>query len=242
MAGNALAALEITKTTSTSSPAAEGAPITYILNVTNTDATADLDNVIINDVPANLNNVSFSVTSTTLPPPSHRPGPGANQYTFDTLPAGETFTLNASTNVNAADTCPVIENSASVSEASGTFTASATAPDIEYDFELTSGASSNVISHLATSFCEFCTTGEVHITITNPTTAVMNDIVLREDLQALGLTYINGSTTSSIGGASNPAILGTVLIWDKTKIGALASLAAGDSIEIGFRVSTYTEA
>ena len=226
MAGNALADLEITKTIDPiiSTPAADGDVIRYNLSVTNTGA-GPLANVIINDVPNNLNNVNFTVTSAS--PPSNSPGPGANQYTFDTLPAGETVTLNANTNVNAVDACPVIENSASVSEASGTFTDSATAPDIEYDFELTSGATSNVIRHvIGSSFCEFCTTGEVHITITNPTTAAMNNIVLQEDLQALGLTYINGSTTSSIGGASNPAILWyCVDLGLQHEIGALASLA-----------------
>ncbi len=100
---------------------------------------------------------------------------------------------------------------------------------------------SNVISHVAaTSYCEFCSTGQVHISITNPTTAAMNNIILKEDLQSLGLVY-GGATTSPIG-ASGPAISGTELTWTSTEIGELASLAAGDSIDIIFTVSTYTEA
>ena len=239
--GNAVADLQITKTIDpiTPTPAAETDLVRYNLSVTNT-GPGSLSNVVIEDIPVNLNTVNFSVTSPS--PPSNSSGPGTNHYTFSSLAAGETVTLNVTSNVSAAETCPIIRNSANVTEGGNTFSDSATAPNIEYDFELTSGGSSNVISHVsASSYCEFCSTGEVHITITNPTTAAMNNIILKEDLQSLGLVYA-GTTTSSVGGASNPIIIGTELTWTTAEIGALATLAAGDSIEITFTVSTYTEA
>ncbi|MCG6939587.1 MAG: DUF11 domain-containing protein [Gammaproteobacteria bacterium] len=239
---NALADLQITKTVDpiSPSPAAENDVVRYNLSVTNT-GPGNLSNVIIDDVPDNLNNLNYTVTSPGPPPGSA--GPGANQYRFFNLPAGETVTLDLDATVNAVDACPLINNTASVSEGSGTFNDSATAASIEYDFELTSGPGSNVITHVAgTSYCEFCDTGEIHIRITNPTTAAFQNITLAEDLQSLGLTYISGSTTSTIGGAADPSISGTQLTWTSAQIPALASLAAGNTLEISFRVSTYTEA
>ncbi len=155
-----------------------------------------------------------------------------------------TFDVDAT--VNAADTCPVIDNSVSVTENSGTFSDSDAAPSIEYDFEFTSGTTSNVIRHLNTSFCEFCDTGEISISITNPTTTPLTNIVLRENLQALGLTYVNNSTRIGIGTGGpltgNPSILGTILTWDSGDILQLASLAAGATLNITFEVSTFDEA
>ena len=209
--GNAVADLQITKTIDpiTTVPAADGDAVRYNLTVTNT-GPGNLNNVIITDTPSNLNNVTYTVTSGPIPGPDG-PGPGANQYRINNFSAGQTVTFDVDTTVNAADTCPVINNSASVTENSGTFSDSDAAPSIEYDFEFTSGTSSNVISHLTTSFCELCDTGVVNIRITNPTTTALQNIVLQEDLQSLGLSYINGSTTSSIGGAGNPNVAGSVL-------------------------------
>ena len=249
LTGNALADLTITKTIDpiTSTPAVNGGFVSYDLVVTNT-GVASVSNVVIEDFPVNMNAVNFNVTGT--PSSSHSAGPGTNQYTFNNLAAGETVTLDVNTNVNAVAVCPIINNSATVT--GGAFSNTASAPPIEYDFEFTSGSSSNVISHItASSYCEFCNTGEVRIRITNPlispTTAAMTNIVLQEDLQALGLTYIGGSTTFSVNGAAfvagtDPAIIGTNLTWDSIQIGALANLVAGDFIEVNFRVSTYTEA
>jgi len=237
-AGNALADLQITKTIDGSpSPAAENAVVRYNLSVTNT-GPGNLNNVIIDDVPANLSLLNFTVTSANPPPNSS--GPGANQYQFNNLAAGEIVTLNLDATVTAAEACPIIENTASVS--SGGFLDSATAPDIEYNFQLTSGSSSNVISHVVTSsFCELCTTGEVHIRITNPTTTTLQNITVVENLQALGLSYIAGSTTLNGVPISDPAItgIGTILTWVPSQIGNLGALGVHN---IRFRVSTYSEA
>ena len=239
--GNAVADLQVTKTIDpiSSSPAAENDPVRYNLSVTNT-GPGDLNQVIITDTPNNLSTVTYTPTSAI--PGGDGSGPGVNQYRINTLTAGQVVTFNVDATVNAADTCPVINNSASVTENSGTFTDNDAAPSIEYDFGFTSGTTSNVISHLTTSFCEFCDTGVVNIRITNPTTTALQNIVLREDLQALGLSYINNSTTSSIGGAGNPSIAGSVLTWDSGDIPALASLAAGATLDISFEVSTFDEA
>ena len=241
-AGNTYAALQITKTIApaTVQPAADNDFIFYSIDVTNTGPGA-LNNVVIDDVlGTDLNNLVFL-----NPPPLGGSQTGPAQFTIPNMAAGQSGTLNIRTRVNATRACPIVENDVSVSEGSGIFTDSDAAPDIEYDFQFTSGTASNVISHVtATSFCEFCDIGEVHITITNPTTAPMQNITLVENLQSLGLTYINGSTTSSIGGAANPTITGggTILTWDSGDIGALANLAAGNTIEITFSVSTYNEA
>ena len=239
--GSALADLQVTKSIApaTVQPAPEGSFIFYNIDVTNT-GPGDLTNVVIDDgLGIDLNNLIFQNA------PLGGSQTGAAQFTIPSMIAGQSATLNIRATVNGTNDCPVIQNSASVSEDSATFNGSDAAPSIEYDFEFTSGLGSNVISHVtATSFCEFCDTGEVHITITNPTTAAMTNITLVENLQLLGLTFINGSTTSTIGGAANPVISGggTILTWTSAEIGALASLAAGATIEIAFRVSTYTEA
>jgi len=240
--GNADAALVINKTIDpvTAVPSAQGDAVRYNLTVTNT-GPGNLNNVIITDTPSNLSGINYTVTSGPIPGPDG-PGPGANQYRINNFTAGQTVTFDVDATVNAADACPVINNSASVTENSGTFTDNDAAPSIEYDFEFTSGTSSNVISHLSTSFCEFCDTGVVTIRITNPTTTPLTNIVLREDLQALGLSYINNSTTSSIGGAGNPGVAGSVLTWNSGDIPALASLAAGATLDISFEVSTFDEA
>jgi len=240
-AGNVLADLAVTKSIApaTVQPAPEGSFIFYDIDVTNT-GPGTLTNVVIDDgLGIDLNNLIFQ----NAPLGGSQTGPA--QFTIPSMNAGQSTTLNVRATVNATNVCPVIQNSASVSEDSATFSDSDAAPGIEYDFQFTSGLGSNVISHVtATSFCEFCDTGEVYITITNPTTAPMTNITLVENLQTLGLTFINGSTTSSIGGAANPTISGggTILTWTSAEIGALASLAAGATVEIAFDVSTYTEA
>ncbi len=242
LSGNAVAALVINKTIPAPPvTAAEGDAIQYNLSVTNTGPGV-LNNVIITDSPSNLSGLNFTVTSPS--PPPNNSGPGVNQYRFNNLADGETVTLDLDATVTASDTCPVINNSASVTgtENSSNFTANDAALSIEYDFGFTSGTTSNVISHLTTSFCEFCDTGVVNIRITNPTTTALQNIVLREDLQALGLSYINNSTTSSIGGAGNPSIAGSVLTWGSGDIPALGSLAAGATLDISFEVSTFDEA
>ncbi|PCI07751.1 MAG: hypothetical protein COB77_03880, partial [Gammaproteobacteria bacterium] len=241
-AGNVLADLVITKTIdgTTTIPAAENDVVRYNISVTNTGiGPGNLNNVIINDTPANLTALNFTQTSGS--PSGNQIG---NQFRLSNLANGATVTLNLDATVNSAGGCPVVQNSVSVSENSGTFSDNAVAPDIEYDFQFTYGAASNVISHVNTSFCELCATGVVRIAITNPTTAVMTNIVLEEDLQSLGLIYINNSTTLNglPTGNPQPPSNGSILRWGQGEIGALANLAAGATIEIAFDVSTYTEA
>ena len=223
--GNALADLQITKTVDpvSPSPAAENAVVRYNLSVTNT-GPGNLTNVIIDDVPVNLNNLQFTVTSASPPPNSS--GPGTNQYSFNNLAAGETVTLDLDATVNAADACPIINNTASVSEDSVTFTDSAAAASIEYDFGFTSGQFSNVISHAATSYCEFCGDGTISVTVQNPTGASLTNVSLLENLQASGLVYIAGTTTVNAIPAADPGIAGTsneLLTWNLPDLGASAS-------------------
>ena len=234
--GNVLADLQITKTIDpiTPSPAAESDFIRYNLSVTNTGPGV-LTNVIIQDLPDNLNNLNFTVTSPS-PPPN---GPlGGSRYRFNTLAAGETVTLNLDATVNTApNTCPVISNTANVSENTGTFTDSAVAPNIEYDFQFTSGLPTSVVTHNAlTSFCELCGDGVVSITVQNPTGAPLTNITIVEDLQASGLEYINNSTTVTSGSTANPTINGTQLTWTSAQLSALANLAGSNSFVITFGV------
>jgi len=235
--GNALADLAITKTidAATTQPAAENAFIFYNIEVTNT-GPGSLSDVVIDDVPG----VDLDSSVVFLNAPLGGSETGTNQYTIPNMAAGQSAILNIRATVNGTRTCPIIENSANVREDSATFSANAAAPDIEYDFQLTSGPTSNVISHLATSFCEFCDTGEVHIRITNPTTATLENITLVENLQALGLSYIADSTTLNGLSITDPAITGggAILTWVSTQI---SDLAAGNTHDIRFRVSTYGE-
>ena len=110
--GNADAALVISKTidTFTTVPAAQGDPVRYNLTVTNTGG--NLNQVIITDTPSNLSAVTYTPTSAISG--GHGPGPGVNQYRINNFAAGETVTFDVDATVNAADTCPVINNSASV--------------------------------------------------------------------------------------------------------------------------------
>ena len=243
--GNVLADLQIIKTVDpiSSSPAAENDTVRYNLSVTNI-GLGNLTNVVIDDVPTDNNLSLLNYTVTSGSPPANFDGPGLNEYTFVNLAAGQTVTLNLDATVNAGEVCPLIENTANVSANTG-LPDSATAPPIEYDFGFTSGLTSNVIRHVtATSFCELCDTGEVHIRITNPTSADLKNITLVENLQSLGLTYVNNSTTLNGFSTGNPVAPGggPILTWTSAQIGALASLAAGSTIEIAFRVSTYSEA
>ena len=148
LSGNAQAALVITKVVDpiSPSPAAENAVVRYNLSITNT-GPGNLSNVIVDDVPSNLNNLNFTNTSGNPGTPL-----SGDRYRFNNLAAGDIGTLDLDATVNASDACPVINNTASVS--SGGFSDSDSASPIEYDFGFTSGVGSNVISHVtATSFC-----------------------------------------------------------------------------------------
>ena len=137
LSGNAVAALVINKTIPAPPvTAAEGDAIQYNLSVTNTGPGV-LNNVIITDSPSNLSGLNFTVTSPS--PPPNNSGPGVNQYRFNNLADGETVTLDLDATVTASDTCPVINNSASVTgtENSSNFTANDAALSIEYDFGFT---------------------------------------------------------------------------------------------------------
>jgi len=237
--GNAFADLLITKTIDPVSPqpVRENDAVRYNISVTNTGA--DLGRVTITDIPGNLNNLNFTVTSANPPSGSQRRG---NRYRFDNLQAGETVTLDldATVDTSSAGACPVINNTARVD--SGSFTDSASAPGIEYDFNFTSGLSTSVVSHNAfTSFCEFCGDGEVRLIVQNPENTALQDITIVEDLLASGLTYIPGSTTTTSGTANDPDINGTKLTWTKAELSALASLAGSASFEIRFGVRRLDE-
>ena len=159
---------------------------------------------------SDLNNLTFNVPD---PPPGAN-GPGADDYTFEYLEAGETVNLTVDATVTPlpASACPVLENSANLSERTGVSTASVGPVAVQFDFQFTSGPFSNVISHDATSYCEFCGVGTISITVQNSTSATFTNISLSEDLQASGLIY-DGNTTVNGFPAAGPGIIGTVLTW-----------------------------
>ncbi|NNJ51528.1 MAG: DUF11 domain-containing protein, partial [Gammaproteobacteria bacterium] len=229
--------LSITKSTPVTS-AITGDVISYNLTVTST-GSGGLFDVRLNDVlSSDLNNLTFNVPT---PPPGAN-GPGANDYTFEYLAAGEVVNLTVDATVNPVLSCPVLQNSTSLSERTGVATANVGPVSVPYDFQLTSGPLSNVISHAATSYCEFCGDGVVSLTIQNPTTAPMTNITIVEDLQLSGLEYINGSTTANAAAAGNPGVIGSQLTWTQAQIPQLANLAAGASVVITFGVrSTVAE-
>jgi uncharacterized repeat protein (TIGR01451 family)/fimbrial isopeptide formation D2 family protein len=232
--------LSITKSTPVTS-AITGDVISYNLTVTST-GTGGLFDVRLNDVlSSDLDNLNFNVPT---PPPGAN-GPGANDYTFEYLAAGEVVNLTVDATVNPVLSCPVLQNSASLSERTGVATTNVGPVSVQYDFQLTSGPLSNVISHAATSYCEFCGDGVVSLTIQNPTTAPMTNITIVEDLQLSGLEYINNSTainTVPAGASGNPGIVGSQLTWTSAQVPQLANLAAGANVVITFGVrSTVAE-
>ena len=71
----------------------------------------------------------------------------------------------------------------------------------------------DLIDHdLSVSFCELCTTGTVRIAIDNPFDAGddldFSELVVVEDLQASGLTYVPNSTTFSGANITVPGVMG----------------------------------
>ena len=211
-------ALSITKSTPVTS-AITGQVISYNITVSST-GSGGLFDVQLNDVlSSDLNNLTFNVPD---PPPGAN-GPGADDYTFEYLEAGETVNLTVDATVTPlpASDCPVLENSASLSERTGVSIASVGPVAVQFDFQFTSGPFSNVISHDATSYCEFCGEGVVSITVQNPTGAPLTSITLREDLLASGLEYSGSGTVN--GAASAPGIVGNVLTWNLPNLAALGS-------------------
>lgn len=90
----------------------------------------------------------------------------------------------------------------------------------------------DLIDHdLSVSFCELCSTGTVRIEIENPFDAGDDldfaDVVVAEDLQASGLTYVPNSTTFSTDNVATPAVVqpavsgpnGRILTWDLSSSG-----------------------
>ena len=229
--------LGITKSTPVVS-AITGDVISYNITVSST-GSGGLFDVQLNDVlSSDLNGLTFNVPD---PPPGAN-GPGADDYTFEYLAAGEVVNLTVDATVTPANTCPVLQNSANLSERTGTATDAVGPVSVQYDFQFTSGLPTSVVTHNATSFCEFCGDGTVSLTVQNPTGAPLTNITIVEDLQASGLEYINNSTTVTSGSAANPAIAGSQLTWTSAQLSALANLAGGSSFVITFGVrSTVAE-
>ncbi|MBW2710241.1 MAG: DUF11 domain-containing protein, partial [Deltaproteobacteria bacterium] len=224
-------ALSIIKSTPITS-AITGQVISYNITVSSNGAGGLFD-VQLNDVlSSDLNNLTFNVPD---PPPGAN-GPGADDYTFEYLAAGESVILTVDATVAPVLACPILNNSANLSERTGAASANVGPVNVQYDFQFTSGSLSNVISHAATSYCEFCGDGVVSITVQNPTGAPLTNISLLEDLQASGLVYISGTTTINALPAVDPSIAGPVnelLTWN------LPDLPAGNHvITFGVRSST----
>ncbi len=231
-------ALSVTKSTPTIS-AITGDVISYNITVTST-GSGGLFDVQLNDVlSADLNGLTFNVPD---PPPGAN-GPGADDYTFEYLAAGEVVNLTVDATVTPASTCPVLNNTANLSERRGVATDSAGPVNVQYDFQFTSGLPTSVVTHSAVaSYCEFCGDGIISLTVQNPTGAALTNITILEDLQASGLEYINNSTAVTSGSATNPTIIGSQLTWTSAQLSALASLAGSDSFVITFSVrSTVAE-
>jgi len=230
-------ALSITKTTAATS-ATSGAVITYNVTVSST-GSGGLFDVRLNDVlSADLNGLTFTVPD----PPPGATGPGPDDYTFEYLAAGEVVNLTVDATVTPVLACPILDNSANLSERTGVSTDTVGPVNVQFDFQFTSGLPGSVVVHNAVaSFCEFCGDGTVTLTVQNPTTAPLTNITIVENLQASGLTYITGSTTTTLGTANNPAIFGTELTWTSADLSALGSLAAGASFDITFGVRRLDE-
>ncbi|MCP3671624.1 MAG: hypothetical protein GY814_14580, partial [Gammaproteobacteria bacterium] len=226
-------ALSVSKTTATVTAVATDV-ITYDVTVTSTGAGGLFD-VQLNDVlSADLNGLTFNVP---IPPPGSVLG---NNYTFEYLAAGEVVNLTIDATVTPVSVCPVLENTANLSERRAIATDTAGPVAVQFDFQFTSGPLSNAISHAATSYCEFCGDGVVSITVQNPTNAQLTNISLLEDLQGSGLEYIPGTTTINAVPAANPGIAGLsneLLTWN------LPDLAGSGNHVISFGVrSTNAEA
>ena len=107
-------------------------------------------------------------------------------------------------------------------------------------------ASFSVISHLNTSYCELCGTGEVRIVLTNPDSQALTSLTVTEDLTGSGLEYVPGMTSingSPASPANDPSYSnpGQVLSWSATQLPDLAGApGAGSSYEIVFQVRATT--
>ncbi len=210
--------LSITKTTLATS-AASGAGITYNVAVTST-GSGGLFDVRLNDVlSSDLNGLTFTVPN----PPPGATGPGPDDYTFEYLAAGEVVNLTVDATVTPTLACPILNNSANLSERRAVATDSAGPVNVQFDFQFTSGAFSNVITHAASSYCEFCGDGVVSITVQNPSSASLTNITLVEDLLASGLVYVPGTTTINAVAAADPAVAGTQLTWNLADLAGLSN-------------------
>ncbi|VAW55291.1 hypothetical protein MNBD_GAMMA06-1054, partial [hydrothermal vent metagenome] len=220
--------LNITKTTATAI-AVNGDVITYNVVVSSTGAGGLFD-VRLNDLlSADLNGLNFTVPN----PPPGATGPGANDYTFEYLAAGEVVNLTVDATVATVNTCPVLQNNASLSERTGNATDNVGPVTTQFDFQFNSGPASNILSHAASSFCEFCGDGTVTLTVQNPTNAPLTNISLLENLQISGLIYVPGSTTINGVPAANPGVAGggnQLLTW------TLPNLAGGSNHVVTFDV------
>lgn len=101
------------------------------------------------------------------------------------------------------------------------------------------------INHLSSSYCELCGNGEITLAVINQDTVEVSNIIVVEDLQATGLTYVPGSTTVSIdGGAFRPiadvapsagnegfgVTAGTTITWDFTRLAAEPEFNGNNSL------------
>ncbi|NOQ88386.1 MAG: hypothetical protein GQ550_05625, partial [Gammaproteobacteria bacterium] len=220
--------LVVTKTTVTTS-AVTNDVITYNVSVSSI-GTGGLFDVQLSDVlSADLNGLTFNI----LPPPPGSAGPGANDYTFEYLAASETVNLTVEATVTPVNVCPVLDNNANLSERRGIAIASVGPVNVPFDFQFISGTTSNVLSHAATSYCEFCGDGIITLTVQNPTNAPLTNISLLEDLQASGLIYIAGTTTFNAVAVADPTITGgsnEELTW------SLPDIAGSGSVIVSFGV------
>ena len=88
----------------------------------------------------------------------------------------------------------------------------------------------NVIDHdFSVSFCELCSTGTVTLEIENPyrdaDDADFSDLVITEDLQISGLTYVPGTTRFSTDNVPTPPVVEPVVSGDGTsEIGGIQIL------------------
>ena len=225
----------LTKTAITTA-AANGQNVDFTVAIANAGSGGLFDVVLTDTLSANLTGLNFisfnafdNTTNNPVALPPGAAGPGANQYTFEYIPANVRIEIGvrATATVNPTDTtCPNMTNDATVVDRTGL-----TSSDFAtVDFNL---ANSLQLTHdLANSFCELCGTGEIRLTVQNTGGLSIENINLQENLMASGLTYVAGTTQISIDGAAavaagNPLVSGTnneILTWTSSQIPELAQL------------------
>ena len=220
---------------------ADGATVTFNVAITNT-GNGGLFDVRLTDVLGS----HFDPASLVIIPPGSPPGSviSANQYEFEYLDPLETVNVTVLVDVDidpSVTSCPDLVNTANITERTGGF-ASDTATVL---IDLTAALS---LTHSASSYCELCGDGEIRLLVQNTNSVTLTNVVVTEDLQATGLTYLAGLSTIledgvvvASGAAADPAIAGTQLTWNLSDLYGALTGTSPNQIEIRFWVRRLDE-